>query len=99
MGVEVVLEQLKTVEAGRDALLKLANDAGGHARAVEGYRLGNRRPPLVGGPVPPIRHRRQVAAYAGLAPTPWQSGSIDHEQVCPRRATRGLGQQWSSSPG
>ena len=24
--------------------------------------------------------RRQVAAYAGLAPTPWQSGSIDHEQ-------------------
>jgi transposase len=21
-----------------------------------------------------------VAAYAGLAPTPWQSGSIDHEQ-------------------
>src|SRR6516162_4379047 len=23
---------------------------------------------------------RQVAAYAGLAPTPWQSGSIDHEQ-------------------
>jgi len=25
-------------------------------------------------------NRRQVAAYAGLAPTPWQSGSIDHEQ-------------------
>ena len=23
---------------------------------------------------------RQVAAYAGLAPTPWKSGSIDHEQ-------------------
>ena len=23
---------------------------------------------------------RQMAAYAGLAPTPWQSGSIDHEQ-------------------
>jgi transposase len=21
-----------------------------------------------------------VAAYAGLAPTPWQSGSVDHEQ-------------------
>ncbi len=24
-------------------------------------------------------NRRQVAAYAGLAPTPWQSGSIDRE--------------------
>jgi transposase len=25
-------------------------------------------------------NRRQVAAYAGLAPTPWQSGSVEHEQ-------------------
>jgi len=25
-------------------------------------------------------NRRQVAAYAGLAPTPWQSGSINREQ-------------------
>ena len=25
-------------------------------------------------------NRRQVAAYAGLAPTPWKSGSIGHEQ-------------------
>lgn len=25
-------------------------------------------------------NRRRVAAYAGLAPTPWQSGSVDHEQ-------------------
>ncbi len=25
-------------------------------------------------------NRRQVAAFAGLAPTPWQSGSIDREQ-------------------
>ena len=28
----------------------------------------------------PFRNRRQVAAYAGLAPTPWQSGSVQHEQ-------------------
>jgi transposase len=28
----------------------------------------------------PFDNRRQVAAYAGLAPTPWKSGSIDHEQ-------------------
>ena len=25
-------------------------------------------------------NRKQVAAYAGLAPTPWQSGSVAHEQ-------------------
>ena len=25
-------------------------------------------------------NRKQVAAYAGLAPTPWQSGSVDREQ-------------------
>ncbi|EIZ79359.1 Uncharacterized protein y4iO [Novosphingobium sp. Rr 2-17] len=25
-------------------------------------------------------NRRQLAAYAGLAPSPWQSGSIDREQ-------------------
>ena len=25
-------------------------------------------------------NRRQIAAYAGLAATPWKSGSIDHEQ-------------------
>ena len=25
-------------------------------------------------------NRRQVAAYAGLVPTPWKSGRIDHEQ-------------------
>ena len=28
----------------------------------------------------PFSNRRQVAAYAGLAPTPWQSGSVAHEQ-------------------
>ena len=25
-------------------------------------------------------NRRQIAAYAGLTPTPWMSGTIDHEQ-------------------
>ena len=27
-----------------------------------------------------FENRRQVAAYAGLAPTPWKSGTINHEQ-------------------
>jgi len=28
----------------------------------------------------PFENRRQIAAYAGLAPTPWQSGSVNREQ-------------------
>jgi len=28
----------------------------------------------------PFENRRQIAAYAGLAPTPWQSGTVDREQ-------------------
>ena len=36
-------------------------------------------------------NRRQVAAYAGLAPTPWQSGSIDREQGSRRPAIRACG--------
>jgi transposase len=27
-----------------------------------------------------FENRRQLAAYAGLAPSPWKSGGIDHEQ-------------------
>ncbi|WP_254070590.1 IS110 family transposase [Acidisphaera sp. L21] len=27
-----------------------------------------------------FRNRREVASYAGLTPSPWQSGGIDHEQ-------------------
>ena len=27
-----------------------------------------------------VGNRRQVAAYAGLVPTPWKGGRIDHEQ-------------------
>jgi transposase len=27
-----------------------------------------------------FENRRQLAAYAGLAPSPWKSGSVDHEQ-------------------
>jgi transposase len=38
-------------------------------------------------------NRRQVAAYAGLAPTPWQSGSVNREQGISQSATRGYGQR------
>ena len=35
-------------------------------------------------------NRRQVAAYAGLAPTPWQSGKIDREQGVSKAGNRRL---------
>ena len=77
--LEVVLEQLKSVEAERDALLPAASPAAmlaqlkgiGPETAVVLWSEGLFRQ---------FDNRRQVAAYAGLAPTPWKSGSIDHEQ-------------------
>jgi transposase len=33
-------------------------------------------------------NRRQLAAYAGLAPTPWRSGTVDQEQGTPKRVIR-----------
>ena len=47
---------------------------------VEGHWPGNRRVLWSEGLFRKFSNRRQVAAYAGLAPTPWQSGSVDHEQ-------------------
>jgi transposase len=35
-------------------------------------------------------NRRQIAAYAGLAPSPWQSGGIDQEQGISKSGNRRL---------
>ena len=82
--LEVLLEQLKTVEAERDALLKPASDEAASPAAMLA-RLKGIGPETAAvlwseGLFRQFDNRRQVAAYAGLAPTPWQSGSIDHEQ-------------------
>jgi len=82
--LEVLQAQLKTVEAERDALLDTARDAATSPAAMLARLKG------IGSETAAVlwseglfRHfdnRRQLAAYAGLAPTPWKSGSIDHEQ-------------------
>ena len=82
--LEVVLAQLKAVEAERDALLEPARDAAA-APAAMLARLKGIGPETASvlwseGLFRHFDNRRQVAAYAGLAPTPWKSGSIDHEQ-------------------
>jgi transposase len=82
--LELLLEHLKTVEAERNALLEPANDAAPTAvQALSGLRgIGPEFTALLWSEClfRSFRNRRQVAAYAGLAPTPWQSGSVQHEQ-------------------
>jgi transposase len=85
--LELVLEQLKTVEAQRDDLLVPANrDATGEPqpavllRALKGVGPEFAAILWSEGLFRRFANRRQVAAYAGLAPTPWRSGSIDREQ-------------------
>lgn len=82
--LELLLEQIKTVEGERDALLS-EQDAPTTAPAAMLLNLKG-----IGAEFAAVlwseglfRHfdnRRQVASYAGLAPTPWQSGSVDREQ-------------------
>jgi transposase len=93
--LELLLEQIKAVEAERDAPLD----------ATEQTKASAPPPMLLGvhGVGPEFasvlwseglcRHfdnRRQVAAYAGLAPTPWQSGSVNREQGISQSGNRRL---------
>src|SRR3712207_1617420 len=82
--LELLLEQLKVVEAERNALLEPANDAAPVAvQALAGLRgIGPEFTVMLWSEClfRSFRNRRRIAAYAGLAPTPWQSGSVQHEQ-------------------
>lgn len=85
--LELLLEQIVEVESERNSLLVVNEDpaAGTPAPAIMLLTIKG-----VGAEFAAVlwgeglcRHfdnRRQIAAYAGLAPTPWQSGTIDHEQ-------------------
>ena len=82
--LELLLQQIKAVEAERDALLAAVGDSA-PAPASMLMRLKGIGPEFAGilwleGLFRDFGNRRQVAAYAGLAPTPWRSGSVDREQ-------------------
>jgi transposase len=82
--LELLLRQLKAVEAERDALLAPMADAAS-APVAALARLRGIGPEFAANLwlecfYRSFSNRRQVAAYAGLAPTPWQSGSVEHEQ-------------------
>ena len=83
--LEIILVQLKTVDSERDALLAKGNEDQPPTPASLLVQLKGIGPEFAAvlwseGLFRSFNNRRQVAAYAGLAPTPWQSGSIDHEQ-------------------
>jgi len=76
--------QIKAVEADRDVLLA-AEHAVTPAPAAMLLDIKGIGPEFAAilwseGLFRHFDNRRQVAAYAGLAPTPWQSGSVDREQ-------------------
>ena len=82
--LELVLQQIKRVEAERDALPSVS-DQGRPAPAVMLKQFKGIGPEFAGvlsseALFRNFANRRQVAAYAGLAPTPWQSGSVALEQ-------------------
>lgn len=81
--LELVLDQVRRVEAERDAMLAEERRSSREVEMLSNVvGIGPEFAAVLWGEGL-FRHfdnRRQVAAYAGLAPTPWQSGSIDREQ-------------------
>jgi transposase len=82
--LELLIEQIKAIEAARDALLA-AIETAAPAPAEMLLDIKGVGPEFAAvlwseGLFRHFDNRRQVAAYAGLAPTPWQSGSVDREQ-------------------
>ena len=85
--LELLLAQLEAVEAERDALLAAAardetNAAHPLAMLAAVRGIGPQFAAVLWseGFYRRFANRRQVAAYAGLTPTPWRSGAIAHEQ-------------------
>lgn len=84
--LELLIEQIKAVETARDALLNPAVKTEGRPAplamllAIKGIGAEFAAVLWSEGLFRHFNNRRQVASYAGLAPTPWQSGSVDREQ-------------------
>ena len=82
--LELLLEQIKSVESERDALLAAQQTAtpkpAAMLLAIKGVGPEFAAILWSEGLCRHFDNRRQVASYAGLAPTPWQSGAINREQ-------------------
>jgi len=87
--IELLLDQIKAVEAAQDALLATASKPASEEAAPDPVTMllalrgvGANFAAVLWSEAfyRQFANRRQVAAYAGLAATPWQSGGIRHEQ-------------------
>jgi transposase len=87
--IELLLEQIKSVEVAQDALLAAARKPASQEAAPAAVTMllalkgmGANFAAVLWSEAfyRQFSNRRQVAAYAGLAATPWQSGGIRHEQ-------------------
>jgi len=87
--LELLLEQIKQVEAEQDALLAAAKNAAGAQivpepvamlLALKGIGANFAAVLWLEAFYRQFANRRQLAAYAGLAATPWRSGGIEREQ-------------------
>jgi transposase len=84
--LELLLKQIAAAEAERDALIS-AEQEEGNAKLpaamlmdLRGIGAESASAIWLEGLFRHFQNRRQIAAYAGLAPTPWQSGTINREQ-------------------
>jgi transposase len=90
--LELLIRQIKAVETERDALItpattkpegmNVGSTPAPQAMLMELNGIGAEIAAVLcsEGLYRNFANRKQVAAYAGLAPTPWQSGSVAHEQ-------------------
>ncbi|ESY63655.1 transposase [Mesorhizobium sp. LNHC252B00] len=81
--LELLMEQIKAVEAERDAMLATEQSASpAPAMLLDLKGIGQEFAAVLWteGLSRHYDNRRQLAAYAGLAATPWQSGSVSHDQ-------------------
>lgn len=81
--IELLLAQMKEIEDARDAMLatpQIGPSVPSLLLSLKGIGPESAAILWSEGLSRHFDNRRQIAAYAGLAPTPWQSGQVDHEQ-------------------
>jgi transposase len=81
--IELLMEQIKGVERERDLMLADASSSSPTPALLLNLKgIGSEFAAVLWseGLCRHFDNRRQVAAYAGLAPTPWQSGQINRDQ-------------------
>ena len=92
--IELLMRQIAEVEAERDAVIEpeTENQASPIALLAQLRAIGPQIAAVlyVEGLYRSFGNRREVAAYAGLVPTPWRSGKIDREQGISKAGNRRL---------